>query len=822
MLVRNDHIYTLKTEEISVERVFNYFFEITSNIIYVVDESNGFVGVITSGAFLDDLKNNRDVFINHDCSVILEKDLSEETEALKKASLLFEMYHITTAIPVLDSEGEILYEIRDEWINSAQEISRNFHSKFERYQKSNYARQETVILQKALTEQDIIVVGTEERFEEICGRLFFNKKRISFIEKLDNAYEFIYCNEQLLIDVSVSDHIARRDIYKECNIGYEWEEFLHTVMYIIECEYASRFQRVIKSESSIVREHIRKYWGRDIVVPLKGIFSLEIRKYLKKNSFNIYFEKGICKKSYYQIDYHANGLVCRIRFEKDLMLLDCIDHNLLFYDLNLKLMDYEIPVLNFVFDTEAYITVEENNRMLDVEYNFHKYILENEKKVENSNSLYYGENNVLDYLWKLEQAGSFYPVKRFENDLIVFRDHKSEFVNIENGLRKTCDQPEEYIGTVYFLGPCTIYGNFVEDSHTIPSFVQKYINESEKKYRVINLGNQIQTNASRLIDALHIKKTDVFVILFPSMVETIEKKFPVIEIGRRFNQLRTDKYLGRECFLDGVYHCGSNGNVIYGEIIFSELKKYLREGEQQKLYKNNIFSIFKKNEMDLEVLYDWDSYIEELRVKKRFEMKGAKIGGIVMNCNPFTKGHRYLIDYALSKVDGLYVFVVEEESSFFSFSDRYEMVRQGTNDLENVTVVRSGKMMISAATFPAYFQKNKRKIIDHISVDQDLRIFAQYIAPVLNIHDRFVGEEPQDYVTFCYNDAMKRILPQFGICVTEIPRKTINNQMISASMARKYYCAENFQNLKQLVPETTWCYLMDIYNKRNYKKESIK
>ena len=102
MLVRNDHIYTLKTEEISVERVFNYFFEITSNIIYVVDESNGFVGVITSGAFLDDLKNNRDVFINHDCSVILEKDLSEETEALKKASLLFDMYHITTAIPVLD------------------------------------------------------------------------------------------------------------------------------------------------------------------------------------------------------------------------------------------------------------------------------------------------------------------------------------------------------------------------------------------------------------------------------------------------------------------------------------------------------------------------------------------------------------------------------------------------------------------------------------------------------------------------------------------------------------------------------------------------
>ena len=34
------------------------------------------------------------------------------------------------------------------------------------------------------------------------------------------------------------------------------------------------------------------------------------------------------------------------------------------------------------------------------------------------------------------------------------------------------------------------------------------------------------------------------------------------------------------------------------------------------------------------------------------------VGAIVMNCNPFTMGHRYLIETAASQVDRLYVFVL--------------------------------------------------------------------------------------------------------------------------------------------------------------------
>ena len=64
-----------------------------------------------------------------------------------------------------------------------------------------------------------------------------------------------------------------------------------------------------------------------------------------------------------------------------------------------------------------------------------------------------------------------------------------------------------------------------------------------------------------------------------------------------------------------------------------------------------------------------------------------KCGAIVMNCNPFTKGHRYLIEQAAGQVDLLYIFVVEEDKSTFKFEDRIEMVRRGTVDLDKVKVL---------------------------------------------------------------------------------------------------------------------------------------
>lgn len=179
----------------------------------------------------------------------------------------------------------------------------------------------------------------------------------------------------------------------------------------------------------------------------------------------------------------------------------------------------------------------------------------------------------------------------------------------------------------------------------------------------------------------------------------------------------------------------------------------------------------------------------------RFE---GSIGAAVMNCNPFTLGHRYLIETAAKLVDHLYVFVVSEDSSFFPFADRFDMVKRGTDDISNVHVLPSGEYMISKGTFPTYFIKDRGNI-ESIYAELDLTLFGQKIAAPLGITRRFVGTEPYCPVTRNYNDVMKELLPRFGIEVIEIERRG----GISASRVREALEKGEIPALDELVPVTT-------------------
>lgn len=804
MLEINNDICILKEDEASVEKVFNSFFEINSNIIYIVDEDNKFVGTITSGQFLKYLKENEETFINQSSLWIILKD---EKEMLEEAVHLFKERHITTAIPVLDQKKGIYCEIRLKRQEPDEEKQIEFQEKLIKYEKSHYVGEEIVKIRRVLATQDIIVIGTEEQFKCICGKLFLDTQRVTFIKKLDHPYEFLCSNKKLLIDVSLSDQTARRELYESCCLGYVWEEFLYMILYIVEGEYCDRFFRIVENEHAIAKEYIEKYWDREIIVPLKGIFAFGIRKYLQKAHFKLIMSDKLCREEFFCINHQENGVVHKVRFAKDLMVLDYIDQIIQLYYLSRRLCDEDMSVLNFAYDDRAYLTNEERAR-IEKKFDFNEYVLEMRAAMSDKKSLYQGNAYDVDGLEELNRDLSFFQLKRFENDLILYRDYESRLVNIENGLRKTYDQPVEYIGTIYCFGPCVIYGLYVEDRYTIPSIIQRHINRSGKKYRVVNMGNQIQVNGFRLLETLDITRNDIFVFFFHSIVGTIEKNISVIEIGEQFNQLRKTKYRGKDCFFDGVLHCGDYGNIIYADIIYNQLKECLSDDEKKCLYKNSVYNVFKKNEVDLETLYGWDSYIEELLEKKKMRpIDSKKIGCIVVNCNPFTKGHRYLVEYALNVVDYLYVFVLEEDRSFFSFRERYEMVKRGLSDLNNVMIIRSGKFIISSATFPAYFQKEKIKNGERISLNEDLRVFSQYIAHILDIQYRFVGEEKQDYVTNQYNKAMKRILPQFGIQVIEIARKCTRGNAISASKVREYYYKKNFNDMQSLVPGSTLDYL---------------
>ena len=188
------------------------------------------------------------------------------------------------------------------------------------------------------------------------------------------------------------------------------------------------------------------------------------------------------------------------------------------------------------------------------------------------------------------------------------------------------------------------------------------------------------------------------------------------------------------------------------------------------------------------------------------------VGCIVMNCNPLTKGHLALISYAAARCSLLHIFVVEENRSLFPFADRLRLVREATDPFSNVLVHPSGPYMISGITFPTYFLK-KGEDAAKIQSELDITLFASRIAPLLHITKRFAGEEPFDPVTRSYNEAMVRLLPQYGISFQKIDRITSGGpdgkaEIISASRVRKLLQENGVTDeVLALVPPCTARYL---------------
>ena len=190
-------------------------------------------------------------------------------------------------------------------------------------------------------------------------------------------------------------------------------------------------------------------------------------------------------------------------------------------------------------------------------------------------------------------------------------------------------------------------------------------------------------------------------------------------------------------------------------------------------------------------------------------IEGDRIGAIIANCNPFTLGHRYLIEEAAKQCDQLHLFILSENKSAFPPDVRMELAAKGCADLTNVHIHPTGPYLVSSATFPSYFIKDKARV-DGIFCDLDIRIFAEKIAPALGITRRFVGTEPHCPVTRFYNEQLKARLPEYGIELIEIPRREENGTAISASRVRALLEENNLGQIRPLVPETTFAYLKNL------------
>ena len=383
-----------------------------------------------------------------------------------------------------------------------------------------------------------------------------------------------------------------------------------------------------------------------------------------------------------------------------------------------------------------------------------------------------------------------------------FEDTQWRQVQTATGHRITTDQPEQGARTIYMVGGCSTFGIGASDKNTIASWLQRLCNEKAPEEAIVveNYGYYLsevdKTNMEeiQILNALPIKSGDIVLCDwgFSDNIPFLDLK----EEGRRPHGYG-------EIFFDigpTSGHLTENGYRLIAEKIFERLKA------SELLHKNHSGSP-KEATHSAELSINNPELSAYKAALKDFYEKHYSVGACVMNCNPFTLGHRYLIEQALLQCGQLVIFVVEEDLSCFPFKDRIQLVKEGVADLQNVAVLPSGKFVLSSLTFSEYFNKSK---LQNRTVDpsQDIELFAKEIAPCLHITKRFVGSEPFDTVTRQYNREMKNILPVYGIETVEIERKGWQDQTaISASIVRECIKKNDMQSLKSVVPVSTYQYI---------------
>ena len=320
----------------------------------------------------------------------------------------------------------------------------------------------------------------------------------------------------------------------------------------------------------------------------------------------------------------------------------------------------------------------------------------------------------------------------------------------------------------------------------------------------INLKSKYETNeVSKFLERFSLKYEDVdYTVVIrenEEIIATCSKKENILKcfaINENYQGLGLSNNLiskvTEKLFLEGRYH----------SFIFTKPEnQYLFEGLAYKnIFTTDKVSLLESGNKNINSSLD--------KLKKEYNIDNNKeYTALVMNCNPFTLGHRYIVETAAKENENVIIFVVEEDKSVFPFKTRFKLIKEGTKDLKNVVVIPAGEYIISSATFPNYFlKKNDDALKEYTKID--CNIFGKYFVPTFNIVKRYVGTEPHCEVTNIYNETIQEVLPKYNVEVKLINRKEIESDAISASRVRNLLKEGNFEDVKNLVPKTTLDFLL--------------
>ncbi len=311
------------------------------------------------------------------------------------------------------------------------------------------------------------------------------------------------------------------------------------------------------------------------------------------------------------------------------------------------------------------------------------------------------------------------------------------------------------------------------------------------------------------------QKTDYKLLAEANSLEYEENKFQlgIYDGSRLIAGISLDDNCIKLLIVDDDYRGYGLSSILITDVIkyafengITHIFAYTKPSNAEMFHSLNFYTIFETEE----VLFlennrnGIKSYCDLLEKKKVVK---DKVCGLVMNFNPITLGHEYLIQKASEENDIVHVIIVKEDKSVFPYEVRLRLLNEVTKKYPNVVVHEGSSYVISSATFPTYFLKSKGNI-PSIYAKLDVNLFGKYIAPALGINRRYIGEEPYSETTKMYNEVIQELLPKYGIEVTEIPRKKFGEDFISASKVRNMIKEGEFDKLKNFLPESSYNFLM--------------
>lgn len=784
--------FVIDSSEVDTEKVFSFFWKYGNFITIIVCDGMKFKGVLTYGEWIKDNTENMKG-VNTSCRFIYD----DSKDLFKSAQQLFDLNFNIRTIPILNRNGEFLGVIEkyDSDADLEKELLDGEWSEF--LELITAEKEEAFFLRKFLMGKQYLIIG-----DNYLGKQFYDL--LGTTEKQKGSYDDLCTKWEFAVDLEVRHQKIREKYgYKDKKV-YTFKGFLQELYPLIANNTFTKWYFFKKEEFCDCQVFLDKWKTEKIFIRSNSFMAFEYHTFYKDKNYAIILQEDLYD------DLEVDGWFSDVYKSKFYSILDYYYKELEVIWLNLEYLNNikaNVKVLNFYMPDDLPLNKFEQERFSqdDSAYDLGRYT----------------EQDFVDF-FGASYRGRTWVEKLFGNSPghwvkgrgFVLDSKNFEGVTYYNGIRFTTDVPTEYKNTIYFLGPCIVFGSLVEDRETIESVLQRKLNKENVPYRIINLGNLINTSLKKILENIDLVDGDIIVTILSNITEVAKSKCTFYDLGEAFRDIG-EKH--ETFFWDFTIHCNGKANRRIAEFIFPYINTLINNNTalSTEWRKHSLYKVF-NNDKDIDFVENKvKSYLKKvLQISGTDVLSAKKNGAIVMNANPFTYGHLYLVEEVASQVETLFIFVVEENKSFFDFKDRFAMVKEGVREIKNVIVVPSGQFIASQKTFPGYFEREKHRDTYQVNTSYnldyspDIRIFGKYIANPLKIKVRFAGEEPLDEVTRGYNEAMKILLPEYGVEFKEIERYRLSSgSLVSASYVRNALAEEDWGKIKELVPNSTYKYL---------------